>query len=136
MIVMKDIVKITLKGSSCFGLSIDAYTDKVTITQDKISYLYRPMIESEYNPVRKWSYSTNSPNFKKTYAEICEEVQFLHNRYSTIPCEDYMGIEAKITFSDKRIEHATYYDLTSDSELIKLIRNLVPDYEIMPNVLG
>ena len=67
---MTDIIRIVIKGSSGYCCYDEAYNDKVTITEDSISYEYIPVLESEVNQKRKWSYRTNSPLFKKTFGDI------------------------------------------------------------------
>ena len=61
---MADIVRIVIKGASGYCCFDDAFNDKVTLTNDSISYEYIPCVESEMNQKRKWSYKTNSPLFK------------------------------------------------------------------------
>lgn len=55
-----DVVKITIKGSYGFFSYDEAYTDKVIITPDSISYEYKPAYKTDVNPKRKWSYKTSS----------------------------------------------------------------------------
>ena len=55
-----DVVKIIIKGSYRFFSYDEAYTDKVIITPDSISYEYKPAYETDVNPKRKWPYKTTS----------------------------------------------------------------------------
>ena len=48
--MMVDIIRIVIKGSSGYCCYDEAYNDKVTITDDSISYEYIPVVESEINP--------------------------------------------------------------------------------------
>ena len=56
---MTDIIRIVIKGGSGYGSVDEAYSDKVTIDRDSISYEYNPVVESEINITRKWSYLSN-----------------------------------------------------------------------------
>ena len=69
---MAEITRIVIKGSSGCCCVDEAFNDKVTITEESISYEYVPYVESESNLKRKWSYKTNSPLFKKKFAEIAK----------------------------------------------------------------
>ena len=67
---MKEVVKIKIEGASGYGPIEEAYNDSITIGQTFIEYVYEPAEESEQNPLRKWSYTTNSPLFAKIYREV------------------------------------------------------------------
>lgn len=67
---MKEIIKIVIKGASGYGCVDEAFNDKVTITAEAISYEYIPVVESELNTKRKWSYKTNSTIYKMKYDTI------------------------------------------------------------------
>lgn len=62
---MIEISKIVIKGASEYCCADEAYSDKVTVTEESIAYEYHPMFETEINPSRKWSYKTNSSVLKK-----------------------------------------------------------------------
>ena len=64
------IIKIVIKGCSGYGPVDMAYDDKLTLTQTSISYEYKPYMESETNPSRKWSHRTNSPLFKVGFERV------------------------------------------------------------------
>lgn len=50
---MAEITRIVIKGSSGYCCVDEAFNDKVTITEESISYEYVPYVESEINPKRK-----------------------------------------------------------------------------------
>ena len=56
---MADIIRIVIKGGSGYGPVDEAFSDKVTIDCDSIRYEYKPVVESEINTPRKWSYFRN-----------------------------------------------------------------------------
>ena len=72
---MADIIRITIKGESGYGPVDEAYSDKVTIDRDSIRYEYKPVVESEINPPRKWSYKTTSPIYQKRFREATAAVE-------------------------------------------------------------
>lgn len=55
----------------------EAYSDKITVTGGSIAYEYQPMFEKK--PSRKWSYKTNSPIFKKLYADLVDVMSVIVN---------------------------------------------------------
>jgi len=65
-------VRIVIKGESGYDPVDEAFTDKVTITDSSIKYEYKPhpCSNSEVNVPRKWSYTTDSPLFKKLFKQI------------------------------------------------------------------
>lgn len=133
---MAVIVRIVIKGSSGYCCFDDAFNDKVTLTQDSISYEYIPCVESKMNPKRKWSYKTNSPLFKMRYKEIASMVSDTIEEEVLELCTDIGGIEFNITYSDKTKFKETYW-VSSDyfRELFAVIKSLVPASEETPVVL-
>ena len=67
---MADIFRIVIKGGSGYGPVDEAFSDKVTIDCDSIRYEYTPVVESEINMPRKWTYKTSSSIFQEEYARI------------------------------------------------------------------
>lgn len=63
------IKKIAIESQSCWGTIDEAYKDNLTIKNGEIFYAYRPDIESEINPCRKWTYKTNSPVANMLYGK-------------------------------------------------------------------
>lgn len=133
---MADIVRIVLKGASGYCCFDDAFNDKVTLTNDSISYEYIPCVESEINPKRKWKYKTNNPIFKMQYDRISAMVSSAIKEEVLEFCTDIGGIEFNITYSDKTKFKETYW-VTSDyfGELFTEIKSLVPETENIPVVL-
>ncbi len=133
---MAEITRIVIKGSSGFCCIEEAYTDKVTITPDSISYVYDPNVESELNPRRKWSYKTNSPLFKKKYAEIIKIIPKVIKRDVYDDCTDVGGIEFDVIYADKTKFNCTYWVTGDDfKELFAVIKSIVPKTEYIPAVL-
>lgn len=133
---MKKITRVSLKGFSGYGPFDEGYEDKITLTQDYISYEYSPNVESEINPKRKWRYSTNSPVFKINFERIVKKIEEIVQSETDAFCTDIGGIEFSLLYDDKsRIKK--HYWLPGDyfQETIKLVRELVPSAEYMPAVL-
>ena len=76
---MADIIRIVIKGGSGYGPVDEAFSDKVTIDCDSIRYEYTPVVESEINMPRKWTYKTSSPIFQKLFREAATAVEVILN---------------------------------------------------------
>jgi len=133
---MNEIKKVTIKGFSGYGPYDEGYEDKVTISQDFISYEYVPNVETETNPKRKWRYSTNSPIFKMAFAKISELIEETLNAEIEGFCTDIGGIEFALMYADKSKKRKHYW-LPGDhfSEIIHRVKELVPQTEYTPAVL-
>lgn len=133
---MVDIIRIVIKGSSGYCCYDEAYNDKVTITEDSISYEYIPAVESEINPKRKWMYKTNSPLFKNKFEEIRSMLPGILEKENELFCTDIGGIEFIITYSDKTKVKEIYW-VPGDyfSDLFSLIKGIIPETEYTPAVL-
>ena len=133
---MNEIKKVTIKGFSGYGPYDEGYEDKVTISQDFISYEYVPNVETETNPKRKWRYSTNSPIFKMAFAKISELIEETLNAEIEGFCTDIGGIEFALMYADKSKKRKHYW-LPGDhfSEIIHRVKELIPQTEYTPAVL-
>ena len=133
---MNEIKKVTIKGFSGYGPYDEGYEDKVTISQDFISYEYVPNVETETNPKRKWRYSTNSPIFKMAFSKISELIEETLQSEIEAFCTDIGGIEFALMYADKSKKKKHYW-LPGDhfSEIIHRVKELVPKTEYTPAVL-
>ena len=133
---MNEIKKVTIKGFSGYGPYDEGYEDKVTITQDFISYEYVPNVETETNPKRKWRYSTNSPIFKMEFSKIADLIEETLQSEIEAFCTDIGGIEFALMYADKSKKKKHYW-LPGDhfSEIIHRVKELVPKTEYTPAVL-
>lgn len=133
---MAEIVRIVIKGSSGYCCVNDAFNDKVTITENAISYEYIPYVESEINPKRKWSYKTNSPLFKLRFAEIAKMIPKVIKRDIDIFCTDIGSIEFNITYADKTKFKDIFWVPGNDfKQLFAVIKSIIPETEYTPAVL-
>lgn len=133
---MNEISKIVIKGSSGYCCADEAYSDKISVTGESIAYEYIPMFKTEINPLRKWSYKTTSPVFKKLYADLVKVMPLIVNHGTEMFCTDIGGIEFIITYSDKTKFKETFF-LPGDEfkECFQIIKRMVPECEYVPAVL-
>lgn len=133
---MAEIIRIVIKGSSGYCSVEDAFNDKVTITENAISYEYIPYVASEIHPKRKWSYKTNSPLFKWKFIEIAKMLPEVLKRDMDVLCTDIGGIEFNITYADKTKFKNTYWVPGDEfKELFAAIKSIIPETEYTPAVL-
>lgn len=71
----KEIIRITIKGSSGYCSYEYVYEDRLSLTSDSISYEFVPALNSHIRKPRKWSYKSNNPEFKKSFKAIAEGVK-------------------------------------------------------------
>ena len=132
----KEIVKIVIKGGSGYGPADEAYNDKVTIEQKGISYEYIPMFESETNPVRKWSYKTNSSVYGMLYEELKKSMASVTEPNIEMFYTDIGSIEFIITYDDKTKVKKTFWVPGDEfKEVFSIVKKMVPGCEYVPAVL-
>ena len=133
---MEEIIRITIKGGSGYGPVNEAYSDKVTIDLDSIRYEYMPVVESEINVPRKWSYKTTSPIFRKLFSEAAAAVEsILH--WDEEPFVTDLGVTTfSVTYVDKT-KATRDFILPGDDfkECFAIIKQMVPGCEYTPAVL-
>ena len=129
------IVKIVIKGCSGYGPYDMAYDDKLTLTPTGMNYEYKPCVESEANPARKWSYKTNSPLFAIAFERVADMIPGIVNPTVVWECTDVGMIDFTVTYEDKSKKHIRYW-CTSDAfaECFTVINDLVPMAEMRPEV--
>lgn len=133
---MSDIIKITIKGESGYGCVDEAYNDKVTITPSSISYEYKPVIESDLNIYRKWSYKTNSPLFYELFMQVSSMMDSILHPEFICDCTDIGGTEFVVTYSDQSKEKRLYFCPGDEfADCFKIIKCMVPESEYVPAVL-
>ncbi len=133
---MNDVIRMVLKGSSGYCCVDEAYEDKLTITPSSISYEYKPVIATELNVARKWSYRTSSPVFAAIYEKVCELMPDILDPGEICHCTDVGGIEFIATYSDKSKRSQLYFcDSDNFIECFRLIKQMVPTCEYVPAVL-
>lgn len=133
---MKEITRIVIKGSSGYCCADEAYEDKLTIENNKISYKYIPVVETEINPKREWSYKTNSPIYKMLFSRLSDAVPNVINLSEEIFCTDIGAIEFQITYLDKSKDKITYF-VPGDTfkDFFDVIKKMIPSCEYVPAVI-
>ena len=133
---MKNVAKIVIKGSSGYGPSEMAYNDKLKITDCSIAYEYKPLVESEMNFSRKWSYKSNGAVFKDAFERISSLIEKSLKQDIRESFTDIGAITFSIEYSDGSKRKEEFW-LPSDyfSELFDAIKELVPRTECIPEVL-
>lgn len=133
---MKDIMKIVIKGESGYGPADEAYKDKVSIEQKGISYEYIPMFASEMNPMRKWSYKTNSPLYGMLYEQLKKSMESVTEPSIERFYTDIGSIEFIITYDDKAKVKKTFWVPGDEfKEVFSIVKQMVPRCEYVPAVL-
>ena len=132
---MSIIIQIAIKGCSGYGPVDTAYDDKLTLTPTGMRYEYKPYLESDLNPTRKWSYKTNSPLFKVGFERVAEMMPSILEAEDTFLCTDVGMIDFMVTYEDKSKKHIRYW-CTNDAfkECFMAINDLVPQTEMRPEV--
>ena len=133
---MKDIIRITIKSESGYCCVEEVYSDKITITKDSIRYEYNPMIESEKNVHRKWSYKTTSPIFQKLFKEVALAVEAILSWEEMLLVADSGSTTFTVIYDDKS-KQTREFTLSGDEfkECFSIIKQMVPGCEYVPAVL-
>lgn len=133
---MKDIMKIVIKSSSNSCNRNEMYHDKIAITKESITYEYKPLIESQTNPSRKWLYKTNSPIFRSKYEELKALLPKIKEKHIDHCYLDTNNIEFIITYSDNSQQYITFLVSSNYFEPeFKIIKSMVPECEYTPVIL-
>ncbi len=133
---MTDIIRIIIKGGSGYGPVDEAYNDKVTIDRDSIRYEYKPVVESEINPTRKWSYKTSSPIYQKRFREVAAAVEAILN-WEKEPFVTDLGVTTFTVIYADKAKATRDFILPGDDfkECFTIIKQMVPGCEYIPAVL-
>ena len=133
---MADIIRIIIKGGSGYGPVDAAYNDKVTIDRDSIRYEYKPVVKSDINVPRKWSYKTTSPIFQKLFTEAVAAVVEILNREEGPFVTDLGVTTFTVTYADK-VKSTRDFILPGDEfkECFGIVKQMVPGCEYTPAVL-
>ena len=133
---MKEVTRITIKGSSGYGPYDEAYEDKVTISSDTIRYEFIPKVQTPDHMARKWSYKTTSLTFNKLFRETVSTVEEILNR-----SEDDFAFDIGVTsfivqYSDKTKKKREFFLPSEDfKECFAIVKQMVPGCEEIPAVL-
>ena len=131
--IMKKLIPILLSAlmlTGCTGAG------KLTLTPTSISYEYKPYLESETNPPRKWSHRTNSPLFKVGFERVVTTMPSVLEPEEVWECTDVGMMDFTVTYDDKSRKHIRYWCTPSAfPECCAAVRDLVPFTEMTPEVV-
>lgn len=133
---MKEAIKIVLTGASGYCPMDEAYNDKLTICPDSIRYEYTPVVETETNIPRRWSYKTSSPIFRKVFNDASVAIEDIMNWEERPFCTDLGETGFVITYSDKSKRKRTFVLPGDDfKDCFSIIKQMIPGCEYIPAVL-
>lgn len=131
-----NIVRIAIKGCSGYGPYNLAYDDKVTVTCESIQYLYKPLCVSEDHQPIKWSYRTNSPEFREMWDELCAMIPVILEQEEEMVL-DGGEVTFMVTYENKSKIVKTFWSPFGEpfTACFRLIKRMVPGGEKVPEVL-
>lgn len=134
---MKEVSKIKIEGASGFCHIAEAYNDSLVIEKNSIKYDYKPMQESEINPVRKWNYKTTSPLFEKLFNDVVTLLPTVINTDSeAVFCTDVGGYDFTVTYSDGSKWKDSFCTCGDTfAEFFNCIKRMIPESEYTPALL-
>lgn len=132
----RDIIRISIKGESGYCAAEDAYSDRLTITRNSITYDYKPLFESEMNASRKWSYKTISPFFETLFDSTAKAVDEILHMEDVLFVTDIGVTSFTVTYADKTKDARDFY-LPGDEfqNCFSIIKQMVPGCEDVPYVI-
>lgn len=131
-----DIVRIVIKGSSGYGPYYEAHKDEVVITPVSITYEFFPAVEDEIHHHRKWSYKTDSPEFRVLFKQIAGMAPAVLHGDIKMVATDIGATDITVTYEDKHSETETFFcpgDFYAD--WFQYIKQMIPPCEDIPAVL-
>lgn len=132
-----EIIRIVIKSESGYVPMEQAYSEKLTLTESSIKYVYKQASSNtaSENRSRKWSYSTDSDLFKKIYKQVAEMTLKYLKRDDLDFIMDVSPIEVIATFDDRHRESITLYCTCDDLlEYFDLIKKMIPKIEELPKM--
>ncbi len=135
---MRKIIRIAIKGSMGYGSVYEDYNDKLTIDSNSITYEYIPRIESETNPVRRWSYKTTSKTYQKRFDQLVSCLPGAIDEVSEEAfCPDVGRIDFIISYDDGTREKKEFWLPGSHFQKpFSILKKMIPPCEDVPYVLG
>ena len=133
---MPDIRKIEISSGSGYVFPEYVYKDTLTITADTIRYSSVPAEESEINPKREWSYTTNNPGFAQMFEELTKTIPGVLEVDPGRSMFDVGYVSFLISYDDgTTAEHTWYLPKFVFEECFEAVRKMVPSLEETPRVL-
>ena len=134
---MSSITKIYISSASGYVLPEYAYSDTLIITRDSIRYSNSPAEESEMNPKREWTYTTNNPAFAQLFEELTETIPGVLAVDPGRGMFDVGSVSFLICYDDGTAMDETWYvPKFIFKECLNAARKMVPASEDIPRVLN
>ena len=131
-----DPAKIIISGTSGYVGIEEEYSDTLSITDNSIEYECNPYRPSYMNPVQKWSYTTNSPAFRKLFELALKATREIFERNPECPGTDMPETEFSVTYHNNETIQKVYLVSSNEfSECFSILKKMVPPCELMPCVL-
>ncbi len=129
----RDMIMLTVKSSSGYCFPEYSYTDEITVTPGLIAYVYKPGIESESNPPRKWVYRLTEEHWG-IYEDLITSVIEIFHRGASSGMFDVGTRVFTVTYSDSTEEEREFFlGASAFEDCFALIKKLIPPSEEIPN---
>ena len=132
----KDIIRITIESYPGYCRDDEGYEEELTIEPTGIRYYRKPGIETETNPLRHWSYHTESEKFRELFETLVPLVRKILSKSENVLAPDAPGRGIHVTYSDHTSEENTYTLMPQEyKEAAAVIRKMIPKFEQKPELL-
>ncbi|MBQ7605983.1 MAG: hypothetical protein IJU59_05820 [Firmicutes bacterium] len=125
--------KITITTTSGYCPVVYMYKDRLTITETGLRYSCTPQIESETNPAHKWSYSTDSAEYREKYEELAKVVaDVFQQKIDDFAC-DVGIVDFRIVYEDNSKDRRTFsLPINYFAGVFDILAQMVPACEVYP----
>ncbi len=128
----RDMIMLSVKSSSGYCFAEYAYSDEIIVTPGRIGYVYRPRIESDINPAKKWAYRLTEEHWQ-TYEDLVTAVIEILHRGAASGMFDVGTKVFTVTYSDSTEEVREFFlPAFAFENCFAQIRKLIPPSEEIP----
>ena len=132
----KEIIRITIESFPSYWRADEGYEEELTIEPTGIRYYRKPGMETETNPLRHWSYHTESEKFRELFETLVPLIRRILSKAEKGIVYDAPEREIRITYSDRTSESNTYALMPEEyKEAAAVIRKMIPRFEEKPELL-
>lgn len=132
----KEIIRITIESFPGFCRADERYEEELTIEPTGIRYYRKPGMETETNPLRHWSYHTESEKFRELFETLVPLIRKILSKSENILVPDAPGRGIHVTYSDHTSEGNAYTLMPQEyKEAAAVIRKMIPKFEEKPELL-
>lgn len=122
------VTKITIKTHSGYGPAEFAYSAKMVLTNDSVSYEHKPIIETENNPMLKWSYKTTQESYAGLFLKIGNMAESYFSKRIDYCVMDVGVTSISIVYEDGKRRSKSFDCFESEfEELFSLLNQLAPE---------